>query len=1363
MKLKNCLGVACFILVLFVSLFLNGGVGPENSDLKMTTNESNISMALNGNQISTIFNGNMNNTQKLSTSHFAREVRYHNLTDYLVFENSHFTIDGQEISDDMTVNYGSKIDIHLEWALPNTERWTTEDVFVYDLPEGFTFANGQTGSVMDNAGNRVGVYTISNNEVTIQYIDEDFVSQSNIIGAMNVSGEITDVSMGGSDGGKIDLNIPGVGQIIINVNPTSALRINKDVTLVSGETDIYEFTVSLNSPSENTNVVITDTMGKYLELMKETLSISKNNSEMTSGFEVTVNEPSGFVYTIDKLNKGDKVVITYRAKVLDGGFISGNEDDNTKNAGLTNYVKADSDELPNEITAHVTVDTYKASLTKSGQYNLSDNTVTWTITVKPGQKGVTLKDVITEGQEVVGDITIDPADRTIDAGDLANGIFFDPDSTGEKVYTIKYKAKATQSDAETLKNKATIFVGSEDVFDEEEVIINLIPGVTIDKTVSDHNDREGIIYWNNKITIPNLDNTNKSFEFADVLGEGLTLDESSIKITPETDYSLDVDGNTFTIKFNDLVSPGKEFNISYRTTFDNTIDKQTFVNKATINYGGQSDSDEAKYEYTKKTDYINKSVSGDDFTKTGVAKWNINIDRFPNEEINNAHITDVIPEGMEYVDGSAKIVINNVTTDITPIKNENTLVFNLNEYLDELDNMGATIYYETKIKEIFSESKIYTNNAKLTIDGEAMGEASASIEGAVSNLISKDYEYTTSTAPIANYTIKVNEGAIDISPDSKTLMVEDKMGDALSFVRGSLKIDGEDADPKKYSWDSTEKLLTIFIPDNESVTITYQVLVTLRPGDELNETNAFNTVNLNGFVYDSTETGVTITGKVLESVASSSSDSATVRVYKHREGAENIGLSGVKFDLYEVGFTLVDGEVNFTREETLVKSLTTDEDGYVIFGGINYDRIYKLVESETVDGYVLNSTPYYFVFPGNDNIDFPEFYEEYRINSYPDEAIVDITVSNEYSKLDINVTKVWNDDNYENRPDSITVYLKRNGEYVYSNGEKVSMILSSNNNWKATFEGLDKYDENHNRYDYTLEEDVPNHYQADYNASSNIDTKDFVITNTLDDSSLTIQKVVGGNAGETDRYFTFKVVLKDKNGNPLDGEFYYTGSKEGFIKSGDTVKLKHGETITINGLPYGTLYEVTELEANSDRYETIATNDKGKITFDENKVVFTNIKNEGKLTIDKTVGGNSGETDRYFNFKVILYDENGEVLEGEYKYIGSKTGMIKSGDIIKLKHGEFITITCLPVGASYKVIELEADSDGYKTTVTNSDGVIGLEGNISSFMNYKDVFEKPYQKANIPQTGGSDNMSLYGILTIASGMLSVYLLRRKNV
>ena len=77
-----------------------------------------------------------------------------------------------------------------------------------------------------------------------------------------------------------------------------------------------------------------------------------------------------------------------------------------------------------------------------------------------------------------------------------------------------------------------------------------------------------------------------------------------------------------------------------------------------------------------------------------------------------------------------------------------------------------------------------------------------------------------------------------------------------------------------------------------------------------------------------------------------------------------------------------------------------------------------------------------------------------------------------------------------------------------------------------------------------------------------------------------------------------------------------------------------------------------------------------------------------------------------------------------------------------------------------RVIQLRVSDDLFErfNKFTNDNGVIGLDGNISSFMNYKNKFPS----TNIPQTGGSDNTSLYGILTIASGMLSVYLLRRKN-
>ena len=47
---------------------------------------------------------------------------------------------------------------------------------------------------------------------------------------------------------------------------------------------------------------------------------------MTEGVTLDVKSTTNFVYEIDKLNKGDEIVITYQANVLDGGFISSSTD-----------------------------------------------------------------------------------------------------------------------------------------------------------------------------------------------------------------------------------------------------------------------------------------------------------------------------------------------------------------------------------------------------------------------------------------------------------------------------------------------------------------------------------------------------------------------------------------------------------------------------------------------------------------------------------------------------------------------------------------------------------------------------------------------------------------------------------------------------------------------------------------------------------------------------------------------------------------------------------------------------------------------------------------------------------------------------
>ncbi|MCI8341607.1 MAG: fibro-slime domain-containing protein, partial [Firmicutes bacterium] len=66
---------------------------------------------------------------------------------------------------------------------------------------------------------------------------------------------------------------------------------------------------------------------------------------------------------------------------------------------------------------------------------------------------------------------------------------------------------------------------------------------------------------------------------------------------------------------------------------------------------------------------------------------------------------------------------------------------------------------------------------------------------------------------------------------------------------------------------------------------------------------------------------------------------------------------------------------------------------------------------------------------------------------------------------------------------------------------------------------------------------------------------------------LTILKNVTGNKGDKEKQFHFTVTLKDKEGNELTGSYDYSGSKEGTLKSGESVALKDGESVTIHNIP----------------------------------------------------------------------------------------------------------------------------------------------------------------------------------------------------
>lgn len=86
--------------------------------------------------------------------------------------------------------------------------------------------------------------------------------------------------------------------------------------------------------------------------------------------------------------------------------------------------------------------------------------------------------------------------------------------------------------------------------------------------------------------------------------------------------------------------------------------------------------------------------------------------------------------------------------------------------------------------------------------------------------------------------------------------------------------------------------------------------------------------------------------------------------------------------------------------------------------------------------------------------------------------------------------------------------------------------------------------------------------------------------------------------------FSFIVTFKE-NDVDVEGEFAYTGSKEGTIKSGDTITLKGGESVTFPNLKVGMTARVEEVQA--DYWQASAKALKGEIVeYSARTASFTN-------------------------------------------------------------------------------------------------------------------------------------------------------------
>ncbi len=305
------------------------------------------------------------------------------------------------------------------------------------------------------------------------------------------------------------------------------------------------------------------------------------------------------------------------------------------------------------------------------------------------------------------------------------------------------------------------------------------------------------------------------------------------------------------------------------------------------------------------------------------------------------------------------------------------------------------------------------------------------------------------------------------------------------------------------------------------------------------------------------------------------------------------------------------------------------------------------------------------------------------------------------------------------------------------NGEVVDTVEIPAGNPTYQFTNLDRYNADGTPAEYTVEvEAIPSYSTAYSDAETDEDgNRTINITNTgeFEYGSLTVKNTVVGGDDE----FTFTVTVGKKTEAPqavtyairraAAVQYPYSGTYSGTITAGEPTEftLKNGEYITIENMLVGVNYTVVQ-KAHSDYYTTPASlTASGVISADETVETFVNSKiPTGTLSITTKVTGSGADKNTVFEYKVTIDSED------SFQYtIGETTGTLKSGDVLRLKHGETAVIVGIKEGTSYTVTQV-ADQ-GYKMTSTGTSGKVTAQGITASFINTKEASGG----SNVPDTG----------------------------
>ena len=277
-----------------------------------------------------------------------------------------------------------------------------------------------------------------------------------------------------------------------------------------------------------------------------------------------------------------------------------------------------------------------------------------------------------------------------------------------------------------------------------------------------------------------------------------------------------------------------------------------------------------------------------------------------------------------------------------------------------------------------------------------------------------------------------------------------------------------------------------------------------------------------------------------------------------------------------------------------------------------------------------------------------------------------LTMYNAYPpELEVSVEKVWNDEENADgiRPEKISVQLYADGKPYEIDGQNIGYVeLSEENNWHYTWGFIEKYNNNGERYNYTLEEvNVGNDgYTTDISVKDELNPEfqfTYVVTNTHvpEKISKTVTKIWDDNNNQDGKRPESVTVRLLANGKEVRNTTL--SQDNGWTYTFEDVNVKE------NGQPI----EYTVVEDSIDGYIPNIV-DNGDNTF---TITNTHIPQKRTINIQKVWQDNENQDGLRPNNIEVTLKADGEVKETfnitadeNWKKIIENLDVYKNGDII---------------------------------------------------------------------------------------------------